>query len=583
MQSLRRIAIYMKPFWLPALLAPLLMALEVAMDLQQPRLLQHIIDIGIAQRDLGYVRHTGAQMIVVALIGMVGGVGCTIYAMIAGINFGAAIRGRVFEKIQQLSFGNLDRLQTGGLVTRITNDVDQVQETAMMFLRILVRAPLLTLGSLILAMLTAPKLSLLLLVIGPLLILLLILVNNKAHPLFTRVQNSLDRVNTIVQENLAGVRLVKAFVRSPHEISRFDAASDDLCGETVRASTLVAGIMPGLMLLLNLGIIGTLWFGGLSVQRGELHVGQLIAFINYLLQMLSSLMMVGMLLMRVTRADASAARILEVLESEPEVQDAPQAALAPPLRGRVTFEGVGFGYDGADGPPVLQEIALTAEPGQTIAILGATGSGKSTLVQLIPRLYDVTAGCVRIDGLDVRDITQDSLRAQIAIVLQETVLFSGTIRDNLRFGRADATEAEIAAAAQMAQAHTFISGFPEGYDTILGQRGVNLSGGQKQRLAIARALLARPAILILDDCTSAVDMGTEAQILADLRDWTHPCTRFVIAQRIGAVVHADSILVLDGGRIVDSGTHATLVRRCAVYQDIVRSQFNEQEVVGLGN
>lgn len=573
----------MKPFWLPALLAPLLMALEVSMDLLQPRLLQQIIDVGVARHDLSYVLHTGFRMIIIALIGLVGGVGCTIFAMVAGLNFGAAIRDRLFQKIQQLSFGNHDRLQTGGLVTRMTNDVDQVQEAAMMFLRILVRAPLLTIGSLVLAMITAPTLSLLLLVIGPLLILLLIIVNTKAHPLFTIMQKCLDRVNSIVQENLAGVRVVKVFVRSPHEIARFDTASDDLCRQTVRASSLVAGVMPALMLLLNIGILCALWFGGVSVKLGHLHVGQLIAFINYLLQMLASLMMVGMLLMRVTRADASAERIIEVLASEADVQDAPQAVPATQLRGSVAFDGVSFGYDGAEGPPVLQDISLKAEPGQTVAILGATGSGKSSLVQLIPRLYDVTEGSVRIDGTDVRSVTQDSLREQIAIVLQETLLFSGTIRENLLFGRADATDEEIEEATRMAHAHTFITGFADGYDSVLGQSGVNLSGGQKQRLAIARALVARPTILILDDCTSAVDMGTEAEILAELRNWSHPCTRFIIAQRIGAVVNADIILVLDGGRIVDAGPHEILIRRCAMYQDIVRSQFNEEEVVGLGN
>lgn len=583
MKSLRQLARFMRPYWLYALLAPLLMALEVAMDLLQPRLLQSIIDIGIAQRDLDFVLHSGASMIGIALVGFIGGAGCSLYSTYAALNFGTAIRDRIFQQIQRLSFGNLDRLQTGGLVTRITNDVDQVQEAALMILRMLVRSPLLAIGSIVMAVLTAPGLSWLLLVIAPLLLFLLALVNRKVHPLFIHVQERLDRVNTLVQENLAGVRVVKAFVRGEYESTRFAGANQQLCDSNIRASSLVTSIMPGMMLLLNFGTIGALWFGGVSVQVGRLQVGQLLAFINYLMQMLMSLMMVGMFLIRVTRADASAERILEVLNSEPEVQDTPHAAPVAAVRGHVAFDRVGFSYDGADGPLALREISFTVEPGQTLAILGATGSGKSTLVQLIPRLYDVTTGSVRVDGRNVRDFTQDALRRHIAMVLQTTVLFSGTIRENLRYARPQATDAEIEAAARIAHAHDFICGFPDGYDTVLGQGGVNLSGGQKQRLSIARALVARPAILILDDCTSAVDMATEAAIISALQAWEHRCTRIVVAQRIGAVINADQILVLDDGNLVASGTHETLLRDCAVYREIVRSQFSEQEVALVNN
>ena len=568
----------MRPYWLPAVLAPLLMLLEVSMDLLQPRFLQSLIDVGIARHDRGFVLSTGLHMIGVALIGVVGGVGCTIFSTIAGLNFGTAIRERLFSKIQQLSFGNLDRLQAGGLITRLTNDVDQVQEAALMFLRILVRAPLLTIGSLIMAALTAPKLMPLLLIIGPLVILLLYVINNRAHPLFTAMQERLDRVNTLVQENLAGVRAVKAFVRGAHESARFETANTDLCTASIHASSIVAGIMPGMVLLLNAGIACALWFGGVAVTRGGLHVGQLLAFVNYLLQMLFSLMMVGMMIMRVTRADASAERIHEVLDSTPEVLDRPQAADLPAVTGGLAFDAVSFSYDGPGGNPVLSDITFSVAPGQTVVILGATGAGKSTLVHLIPRLYDVSAGCIRIDGTDIRAVTQETLRRDIAMVMQDTVLFSGSIRDNLRYGRPEASDAEIEEAARLAQAHAFIAGFPEGYETMLGQRGVNLSGGQKQRLAIARALVARPAILILDDCTSAVDMVTEAAILAALRNWQHRCTRVMVAQRIGAALEADLILILEGGRLVAAGTHDTLWRSNAVYQEIVRSQRDGQEV-----
>ncbi len=478
MSSLMKLARFMRPYWLPAVLAPLLMALEVSMDLLQPRFMQSLIDTGVAQKDQAFVLHTGLQMIGVALVGVVGGVGCTVFSTIAGLNFGTEIRERLFEKIQALSFGNLDRLQTGGIITRLTNDVEQVQEAMLMFLRILVRAPLLTVGSLIMAVLTAPQLVPILLLISPLVILLLWLVNRQAHPLFTTMQERLDRVNTVIQENLAGVRLVKVFVRGAHESGRFETANTGLCKATIGASSLVAGVMPLMMLLLNAGIACALWFGGVNVTRGELHVGQLLAFINYLMQMLMSLMMVGMLLMRVTRAEASAERILEVLEATPEVQDTPEATVMPALEGRIDFQQVSFGYEGEEGPPVLTDITFSAQPGQRVVILGATGSGKSSLIHLIPRLYDVTAGQILLDGSDIRNYTQESLRRDLALVMQEAILFSGTIRDNLRYARLEATDEELEEAAKIAQAHSFICGFPEGYDTVLGQRGSIFRGAE---------------------------------------------------------------------------------------------------------
>ena len=572
MKSLRQLLHFMRPYWLSAVLAPVLMMLEVSMDLLQPRFMQSLVDVGVARHDQAFILHIGLRMIGVALIGVIGGVGCTIFSTIAGLDFSTAIRERLSSKIQGLSFGNLDRLQTGGLITRLTNDVDQVQEAAFMFLRILVRAPLLTIGSLIMALVTAPGLVPLMLVIGPLVILLLLLINRQAHPFFTAMQERLDQVNTLVQENLAGVRVVKAFVRGEHESSRFETANTDLRAASVRAFSVLAAVIPAMVLLLNAGIVGALWFGGVTVIRGGLHIGQLLAFVNYLQQMLFSLMMVGMMIMRVTRAEASAERILEVLESTPEVLDAPQATGLPAIAGQIDFEAVSFSYDGPGGNPVLSDISFSVAPQQTVVILGATGSGKSTLVHLLPRLYDVTAGCIRIDGMDVRAVTQETLRRDIAIVMQEIILFSGTIRDNLRYGRPLATDAEIEEAARLAQAHDFISGFADGYDTVLGQRGVNLSGGQKQRLAIARALVARPAILILDDCTSAVDMLTEAAILSALRSWSHRCARIMVAQRIGAALDADLILVLDAGRLAAAGTHAELWQTSEVYQEIVRSQ-----------
>ncbi len=576
MRSYRALVRYLAPYRVAAIAAPLLMALEVAMDLTQPRLLQTIVDVGIARGNLNLVLHTGAWMIGVAFIGAVGGIGCTVYATIAGLNFGADIRGDLFRKVQSLAFADLDRLETGRLVTRLTNDVDQVQEAMLMFLRILVRAPLLVIGSLIMAVITCPSLGLLILALSPLLVITFTVIMGRGHALFTAVQDRLDRVNVVMQENLAGVRVIKAFVRGEHEAARFGVANENLRVDTVRASTLVAGIRPIMMLLVNLGVVGVIWFGGLLARDGQVHVGQILAFINYLTQMLGSLMMVGMLLMQVARADASAARIMEVLATEPAVRDAAAAAAPPHMRGRVEFDRVSFSYDGEGSQPVLRDISFAAEPGQTVALIGATGSGKSTLISLIPRLYDVQQGRVLVDGTDVRDLRQDDLRAGIGVVPQETILFSGTIRDNIRFGRPEATAAEVEAAARQAQAHEFIGAFPEGYDTLVGQRGVNLSGGQKQRLAIARALLCQPGILIMDDCTSAVDGATEAAILQALAAWEHPCTRLVVAQRIGSVVAADRILVLEDGQIAAAGTHAELLRTSPIYQEIVRSQVGEE-------
>jgi ATP-binding cassette subfamily B protein len=407
---------------------------------------------------------------------------------------------------------------------------------------------------------------------------MMVIVKRKAYPLFTAVQERLDRVNSVIQENLAGVRVVKAFSRSRHENERFGEANENLYETTTQASSLIAVIMPGMMLLMNLGIVGILWFGGISVHRGGMALGQLLAYINYLTQMLGSLMMVSILWMRVSRADASATRITEVLDTKPDVEDSTGAEDAPKLRGGVTFESVGFSYDKNDGNIALKDISFEAEPGQTIAILGATGAGKSSLVHLIPRLYDVTAGDIRIDGIDIRELTQESLRRQIAMVMQDTILFSGTISDNLRFGKPDATDDEIIEAAKLAQAHDFITSFPDGYDTILGQRGVNISGGQKQRLSIARALVGRPAILIMDDCTSAVDVTTEYKIINALSLWSHKCTRFVIAQRIRSVIDADKILIIENGALVADGTHNELLNTSEVYQGIVQSQAVAKEV-----
>lgn len=579
MQATRKLAIFLKPYWLWAVLAPLLMALEVAMDLAQPRLIEHIIDVGIAQGDMSIVVSTGIWMVVLAVIGMIGGVGCGFFTVLAGQGFGFDLRDALFKKVQSLSFRNLDQLETGGLITRLTNDVTQVQEMVMMMLRIMVRTPLLMVGSLIMAILTSPKLALIFVVLVPIITAVLVWVINKTFPMFGEVQRRLDKLNTVMQENLAGVRVVKAFARSNHEVERFGDANDSLMNQNIRVMQISAVTMPIMMLTLNAGVIAALWFGGSFVQVGDLKVGELVAFINYLTQTLMALMMVSMLVVRIARAEASAARIAEVMEAEPAIQPNPQAAPLIDPKGRVVFEKVSFNYNPADNDPVLKQISFQAEPGETVAILGATGAGKSSLVNLIPRFYDITAGSITIDGQDVREIDESSLRKHVSIALQETVLFTGTIRDNIRYGRPEASDEEVIAAAKMAQAHEFISSFPDGYDSVVGQRGVNLSGGQKQRLAIARALLTNPSILILDDSTSAVDVVTEAKLQTALGDLPTKLTRIVVAQRISTVLQADKILVLDDGEIVAEGRHADLMESSPIYREIYNSQMDNGAIL----
>ncbi len=579
MKSTRRLAQFLKPYWHWVVLAPLLMSLEVAMDLMQPRLVQRIVDEGIAQANIPLVIQTGLLMIGVALIGALGGMSNGVFAVKAVQSFGADLREALFRKVQSLSFANLDKLGTGPLITRLTNDVTQVQQVLYLMLRILIRAPLLLIGSFVMAIITSPRLAFLPLILLPVELVVVLWIINKATPMYSQVQQKLDRLNKVMQENLAGIRVVKAFVRGDHEQKRFQATNKDLVTQTIRVVRTVSVTLPFMILTLNLGVISVLWFGGVQVSQGEMHMGQIIAFVNYLLTTLFALMMVSMLVIQVARARASTERIEEVLESAPAVQNSPTARRDFVPQGLVRFENVTFSYDGNGGDPVLQDINFTAEPGQTVALLGTTGAGKSSLVYLIPRFYDVSAGRVTIDGVDVRDLDKAVLRRHIGIALQETVLFSGTISDNIRYGRPEASDEEVIAAAKAAQAHDFIMSFPEGYNTVLGQRGVNLSGGQKQRLAIARALLKDPRILILDDATSSVDVETEAKIQKALKEFMRGRTCFVIAQRISTVLTADKILILDDGRIVAQGTHSELLSTSPIYREIYKSQLGDGEGV----
>ena len=573
MKSIFRLFRHLKPYWKMAGLALLFLLFQVALDLLVPRLLQNIVDVGIANQDLSYVVNQSLMMIGLALVAAGAAIANTIYSVRASQNFGADLRNILFRKVQTLSFVNLDSLDTGKLVTRLTSDVDMVQRISAMSLRIMTRAPILLLGSLIMLVITAPSLVWIPLVVFPVAVVILAIVIGRGSKLFQVQQERLDGVNTVMQESLSGVRVVKAFVREDYENERFGAANSKLRDSAIKVGQLLAFVPPIIMIVMNLALIAVFWFGGLHVIQGTLTLGELTAFLNYLSMTLNSLMMLSMLLMAISRGEASAQRICKVLDEVPTVVD-PEKPITKLLgKGRVEFDHVTFNYDGDEAEPALKDVSFVAEPGQMVAILGATGSGKSTLVHLIPRFYDVTGGAVLLDGTDIRDVSQKTLRAQISMSLQEAILFSGTIRDNIRYGRRDASEKEIVAAAQAAQADDFIMSLPDGYDTLVGQRGVNLSGGQKQRLAIARAILANPTVLILDDSTSAVDVDTEAKIQDALTKIMKDRTSFVVAQRISTVLAADKILVLDEGRLVAEGTHSELMASSQVYREIYESQL----------
>jgi ATP-binding cassette subfamily B protein len=554
------------------------MLLDVMVELSMPLLMSRIIDVGIANRDVGYISRIGLLMVLLALFAIVCGVIFMRLSTVGSMGFGANLRDALFEKVQQFSFTNIDRFSTGSLVTRITNDVNNLQMTFMMMLRIFSRAPLMLILAFILAYSINARLSLVLGVAIPLLVIAVLLIMRTAFKRFSIMQQKIDAINTAIQENLIGQRVVKAFVRADHENAKFGDANDALTNASIRAISVVILNFPVMMLVMSGATVAILWQGGNMVFGGELGAGELISLLSYVTQILMSVMMISMVFVMSARAQASGKRVLEVLDAEVDILDkaglGETAGPGPQVSGgRVEFRNVSFRYNvSGTGADVLSGITFTAEPGEVIGIVGGTGSGKTTLINLIPRLYDVTGGTLLLDGVDVRDYALDSLRGAVGMVAQGDMLFSGTIRENLLWGRPGATQAEIERVSQNAQAHDFIMSFPDGYETVLGQGGVNLSGGQKQRLTIARAMLKEPRILILDDSTSAVDSATEARIrTAFYNDLAHT-TIFIIAQRLSSVRDADKIIVLDDGKMVGMGDHETLLQTNEVYQEINQSQ-----------
>jgi ATP-binding cassette subfamily B protein len=573
MRNLLKILTYLRPYRRKAVIALAALTVSILTDLAVPRLIQAIVDNGISKGDMHVVLGTMGIMLGVSALGAVVSIINTRYSVDVAMGFGTDVRAATFHNIQGFSFSNLDDNRTGALMTNLTSDVTRVQGTVQMAMRIMTRAPLMLLGSIVLMLVTSPSLAvwvvLLLAITGAMVVVL----SMKAQPMFLRVQAKLDRLNTVLQENLAGMRLVKAFVRSNEENRRFGVVNDDLMDQNVRVQRLFAVIMPTMTVIVNLGMVLVILIGGRQAIGGTLTTGQLMAFINYLMITMFPLLMMGNLLVMLSQAEASAGRINGVLDTKSSIIDQPGVVDLSDVRGRVAFEHVTFSYDHESGESVLQDVNFVAEAGQTVAILGETGSGKTTLINLIPRFYDVCGGRVTVDGVDVRDVTLASLRSHVGIALQEAVLFTGTLRDNIRYGRPDASQEEVEVAAQAAQAEEFILSTSKGYDTMVEERGGNLSGGQKQRIAIARALLLKPSILILDDSTSAVDVDTEARIQEALLRLHSQCTVFIVAQRISTVLAADKILVLDKGRIAAEGTHQELMQTSPIYREIYESQL----------
>ncbi len=574
MDPILKLAFFVRPYWKRSVLALVLLTALVFLDLAIPRLVQRIIDQGIGQNDQQVVIRTALLMLGISLVSMLLAVGNNILSVQVGESVARDLRDALFTRIQTFSFANLDEQKTGQLMVRLTSDANAVQRVVLVSLRIGTRAPLLMIGSLILMVSTSPSLALILL---PLLLVtsaIIVFFVIRMEPLFRSVQQKLDGLNTVLQENIAGVRLVKSFVRDDFEGERFERANEAYTGHSVRVLQVVSTMSPVLMMCVNIGMVIVIWAGGIESVRGDLSVGQIVAFTNYLLTTMTPLIMMTILSNIWAGGIVSARRINEVLDTVPDVRDAPDAISLPETApGRLVFENVSFRYRGENAESVLDQIDLTIEPGQTVAFLGSTGSGKSTLVNLVPRFYDVTAGRIMLDGIDIRRLRQESLLARIGIVPQETVLFSGTVRDNIRYGVPGAGDGEIFAAAEAAQAHDFILALPQGYDTHIEERGVNLSGGQKQRIAIARALLMRPTILILDDSTSAVDVETETRIQEALETRMRRHTTLVVAQRISTVLKADKIVVLENGRIAAEGSHGELIAACPIYREIFESQL----------
>lgn len=567
---------YVKKYWKLFCTAVFFLMCEALCDLMQPTIMSKIIDVGVASRNLPYVLKLGGIMLVITACGAIAASLRSTLASIVSQNFGAELRSDLFRKIQMLSFKSIDHFDRASLITRLTNDVTQVQNFVNGLMRMFIKAPLLGIGALIMAINLDPHLSGVLVVVVPIVAILVFANMRLGFPLFMKVQKALDRVNGIMREYLSGVRVVKAFNRFSFEVSKFNMANGELQERSTSSIRIMSIFSPAILLTVNFGIVAILWLGGLGVNNGTMHVGHIIAFINYMTQISTSLMMISMVFNMFVRAKASTSRVGEVFAVSDKMTWNDKAPEETVEKGRIDFENVTFSYSGNEEEQVLKNVNFTIYPGETVGIIGSTGSGKSTLVNLIPRFYDVTGGRIKVDGVNVQHLNPHHLREKIAIVPQKNILFTGSVIENIRWGNDQADLSEIERAAILAEAHDFIASTPEGYETRIGQGGINFSGGQKQRLSIARALVRNPEILILDDSTSAVDVATEMRIKEALKTYSKGLTCLLIAQRITSVMDTDKIIVMDQGEVVGLGTHESLIKNCRVYQEIYQSQIGKE-------
>lgn len=579
---MRKLFRYLKPYWYIAIFSPLFMIAEVLVDLSLPKIMSTIVNDSIyaktVEEGLAVVSANGVKMMILVLLGGLTGLGAAGFASAASQSFGNDLRRDTFAHVMSLSPEQTDKFTVGSLVTRMTNDVTMMQTFIAQALRIFFRSPIMFVGGIIMAISLNSKFALVILISLPIQLIVVWGVMKKAKPLFERMQERLDGVNSVVQENVTGARVVKAYVREDHETKRFHIANDNLFTVSLRVQNILAFMGPVMMIVMNLAVIAVIWLGGYEVKRGIIEVGEIMAVIQYITQILHSVMMFSMMFQTISRAQASAKRINEVLDCEPVICDGKyDGAGKEEKRGHVVFKNVSFRYPDAVDAPVLHDINLDVKSGENIAILGATGSGKSSLVQMIPRYYDPTEGEIELDGVNIKEYTLKALRTKIAYVLQKSELFSGTVAENLRWGNENATDEELREAAQIAQADEFIGKFNNGYDTMIAEKGASLSGGQKQRLSIARALLKNPDVLIFDDSMSALDLTTSAKLQKALREKLGNLTVITIAQRVASVMNADRIIVLDGGTIAAEGDHKTLLETSPVYRDIYESQLKRGE------
>ncbi len=567
----------LKPYWLPIIGIILFIFIQVLSELFLPTIMADIVDIGIVKGDTAYIIQRGGWMLLATFLGTLCAIIAGLLSSRTGLAFGRDLRTRVFKKATAFSLYEFDELGTASMITRTTNDITQIQNLVIMVLRMFVMAPLMLIGGIFMAVSKDPKLSLVLVGVLPFLAGLIAFIATRSIPMFKAMQVKIDRLNLVLRENLTGLRVIRAFNRIDFEQKRFDNANTDLMTVSINVNKLMAILMPLMLLIFNFTTVAIIWFGSIRIDAGSMEVGSLMAFIQYAMQILFSLIMATMMFIMVPRASASAARINEMLDIEATITDPPKALISPKGKGHIKFENVSFSYPGAENP-AISGITIQAQPGEITAIIGGTGSGKSTLINLIPRFYDVMEGRILLDDVDIKDMTQESLRDRIGLVPQQAVLFSGTVTENIKFGSDRLTDEDVKYASDIAQATSFINDMPEGFNSVIAQGGTNVSGGQKQRLAIARALASKPDIYIFDDSFSSLDFKTDAMLRRALKRETQSATVIIVAQRVTTVIDADCIIVLEDGKIVAMGNHKELLSACPVYQEIVASQLSEEEL-----